>query len=123
MIEQTAETVLNYLRDAGRLPADMPARAELLAWGVSNMVFRVSPAAGGDFVVKQSRKQLRTKAAWFSQLERIHTEMDLMKILAPLVPAGAIPQVLFEDRPNFLFGMEATAGRQRGLVRRKPALT
>ena len=77
------------------------------------MVFRIRPEAGGDFVVKQSREQLRTEAPWFSRLERIHTEIDLMRHLAELVPAGAIPRVLFEDRPNFLFGMEAVAADHR----------
>ena len=112
MIELTADNVLDYLLQTGRLPGP-PARAELLAWGVSNMVFRIRPAAGADFVVKQSREQLRTQAPWFSRLERIHTEMDLMRHLADLVPAGSIPRVLFEDRPNYLFGMEAVAADHR----------
>ncbi len=113
MIKLTQETILDYLIDQGRLPKDQPAQAELLAWGVSNMVFRIRPASGGDFVVKQSREQLRTKAAWFSQLERIHTEIDLMRSLADCVPTGSIPQVMFEDRANFLFGMEAVAADHR----------
>lgn len=113
MIKLSTENVVDYLTETGRLPIGVSARAELLAWGVSNMVFRISPSLGDDFVVKQSRKQLRTKAAWFSRLERIHTEMDLMKILAARVPAGAIPRVLFEDRANYLFGMEAVAADHR----------
>ncbi len=112
MIELSADTVVDYLHRTGRL-TDPSARAELLAWGVSNMVFRISPDIGADFVVKQSREQLRTKAPWFSRLERIHTEMDLMRHLADLVPEGSIPRVLFEDRPNFLFGMEAVAADHR----------
>ena len=113
MIELTADTVVDYLRDTHRLPAGVSARAELLAWGVSNVVFRIRPAEGDDFVVKQSRKRLRTKAAWFSRLERIHAEMDLMKVLAERVPEGAVPRVLFEDRANFLFGMEAVPADHR----------
>ena len=113
MIELTAETAVDYLRETGRLPANVPAKAQLLAWGVSNVVFRITPETGTEFVVKQSRKQLRTKAEWFSRLERIHTEMDLMRVLADKVPAGSIPKVLFEDRPNYLFGMEAVAADHR----------
>ncbi len=112
MIELSADTVVDYLYRTGRLSAPS-ARAELLAWGVSNMVFRIRPASGADFVVKQSRKQLRTKAPWFSRLERIHTEMDLMRHLGEIVPPGSIPRVLFEDRPNYLFGMEAVAADHR----------
>lgn len=113
MIEFTAETILDYLRETGRFPRDVPAKVELLAWGVSNVVFRITPETGSDFVVKQSRKQLRTKAEWFSRLERIHTEMDLMRTLADKVPKGSIPKVLFEDRANYLFGMEAVAADHR----------
>ena len=113
MIELTPDNVVAYLKDTGRLPPEAAAKAELLAWGVSNMVFRISPTPGEDFVVKQSRKQLRTKALWVSRLERIHTEMDLMRLLADKVPPGTIPAVLFEDRPNFLFGMEAVPADHR----------
>ncbi len=112
-MELTQHTVLAYLRDTGQLDRSLPADAELLAWGVSNMVFRIHPETGDDFVVKQSRKPLRTKAEWFSQLERIHTEMDLMRHLSSRVPTGSIPQVLFEDRANYLFGMEAVAADHR----------
>lgn len=113
MLELTTDNIIGYLRAIGQLTADESATAELLAWGVSNMVFRIRPAGGEDFVVKQSREQLRTKAAWFSRLERIHTEMDLMKLLASRVPAHAIPRVLFEDRPKFAFGMEAVPADHR----------
>ncbi len=113
MIELTAETAVDYLRETGRLPGNVLAKAQLLAWGVSNVVFRITPESGKEFVVKQSRRQLRTKAEWFSRLERIHTEMDLMRVLADKVPVGAIPKVLFEDRPNYLFGMEAVAANHR----------
>lgn len=113
MIEFTEESLLEYLRETGRLPENVPAKAQLLAWGVSNVVFRITPEGGTDFVVKQSRKQLRTKAPWFSRLERIHTEMDLMRVLVGKLPARAIPNVLFEDRANYLFGMEAVAADHR----------
>ncbi|MBI3865112.1 MAG: phosphotransferase, partial [Planctomycetia bacterium] len=75
--------------------------------GVSNAVLRVTPAAGEPFVLKQSRAQLRTRAAWFSRLDRVWREVDVMRVLAPLLPPGVVPRVLFEDRDNYLFAMEA----------------
>jgi 5-methylthioribose kinase len=107
VLELTAENVVNYLRDAGRLPPGASARVVTLGWGVSNLVLRIMPDGGPDFVVKQSREQLRTRADWRSRLDRIWREVDVMRVLERLLPAGVVPRVLFEDRANFLFGMEA----------------
>ena len=109
MFEVTPDNAVEYLCERGHLAADVPARAEALAWGVSNVVLRIRPERGADFVVKQSREQLRTQAEWFSCLDRVHREMDLMKRLAPLLPGGVVPRVLFEERDDYLFGMEAVA--------------
>lgn len=106
MFEVSPENAAAYLRERGHL-SDRPATVEWLAWGVSNVVLRVQPEDGPAFVVKQSRAQLRTKADWFSRIDRIWREMDVMGALAPLLPAGAVPRILFEDRENYLFGMEA----------------
>jgi 5-methylthioribose kinase len=74
---------------------------------VSNIVLRVEPENGAAFVLKQSRERLRTEAAWFSRLDRIWRETAAMRALAPILPAGALPQILFEDRENYLFAMES----------------
>ena len=115
MIEVDAENVLSYLESRQTELADWPefgneelaqAVAAELAWGVSNIVLRVDTPAR-SFVVKQSRKQLRTPIDWFSQLERVWREVDTMRALETLLPAGAVPGVLFQDRENYLFAMEA----------------
>lgn len=115
MIEVDASNVLSYLATAGRpqweplgLDADVLAAstAAELAWGVSNIVIRVDTPVR-SFVVKQSREQLRTKIDWFSQLDRIWREVDVLRTLETLLPAGAVPRVLSEDRDNYLFTMEA----------------
>ncbi|QDV51406.1 phosphotransferase family protein [Gimesia fumaroli] len=105
--EITAENVIAYLRAKEHLGADEPASAEALAWGVSNIVIRIDRGVGADFVIKQSRKQLRTQAEWFSHLDRIWRELEVMQELQHLLPGGVVPQVLFEDRENYLFAMEA----------------
>ncbi|MGE5193111.1 MAG: phosphotransferase family protein [Deltaproteobacteria bacterium] len=107
MLEIDPHNVVEYLRDRGWLDRHVSARAEVLAWGVSNAVLRITPESGDPFVVKQSREQLRTKDPWFSRLDRIWRETAVMRLLQPLLPGGVIPRVLFEDRQNYLFGMEA----------------
>ena len=107
MYEVSADNVVEYLISQGVLEKGARARAETLAWGVSNVVLRITPETGIPFVVKQSREKLRTKADWFSRLDRIWRETEVMRLLHSLLPVGVIPAVLFEIRDNYLFGMEA----------------
>ncbi len=103
MLELTADNALPYLRER-RLVGDEPAHVELLGWGVSNVVLRVQ---AGDrlFVLKQSRPQLRTRDAWFSDLDRVYREQEVMDVLGPRLPPPTVPEVLFSDRPNYVFAM------------------
>lgn len=115
MFEVSAENAREYFGGEGaavwkRLNCDSHdlegMSAEELAWGVSNVVIRVE-LSDQSFVLKQSRKQLRTNIDWFSQLERIWREVDVLRTLESVLPTGAVPSVLAEDRENFLFVMEA----------------
>jgi 5-methylthioribose kinase len=78
---------------------------EALAWGVSNAVLRVETPER-VFIVKQSRPRLRTRDDWFSDLDRVYREQEVMELLHPLLPAPTVPKVLFCDRPNYVFAME-----------------
>ena len=69
-------------------------QVEELSGGVSNVVFRVQTFKG-LFVLKQSRAQLRTADPWFSDLSRVFREIDAMQLLAPRLPEGVVPQVLY----------------------------
>jgi 5-methylthioribose kinase len=71
---------------------------------VSNIVLCVETAEG-RLVLKQSRPQLRTRDAWFSDLERIYREQEVMQALAEVLPDDAVPRVLLTDREQFIFGM------------------
>lgn len=102
MLELTPDNALDYLREHGRLGPE-PARVEPLGWGVSNLVLRVETATG-RFVLKQSRPQLRTRDAWFSDLDRVYREQEVMQMLHPLL-GDVVPEVLFVDRDNFVFAM------------------
>lgn len=109
MLEITEANVVPYLRERGWLPAG-PVRVEALSGGVSNIVLRI---AGPEqtLILKQSRPQLRTRAAWFSDLERIYREQEVMQLLQPLLPADTVPAILGVDRANYLFLMSpAPAG-------------
>ena len=103
MLELSADNAADYLRRQGWVGAG-PVRVEPLGGGVSNAVLRVE-APGRLFVLKQSRPQLRTRDAWFSDLDRVYREQEVMQALAPLLPPGTVPEVLFSDRANYVFAM------------------
>jgi 5-methylthioribose kinase len=105
MHELTANNVADFLRHTGRVSADVPVEVRELGGGVSNIVLRVDVPGQAPFVLKQSRTQLRTRAEWFSRLDRIWIERDAIRLLSALLPEGAVPTVLFEDRENFLVAM------------------
>jgi 5-methylthioribose kinase len=107
MLKLNPENTVDYLRARGAVSPGAAATAELLEWGVSNVVLRVTRRDGEDLVIKQSREKLRTRAEWRSRLERIYREAEVQRALADLLPAGRVPRVLFEDRPNYLFAMQA----------------
>ncbi|HZT78662.1 MAG TPA: aminoglycoside phosphotransferase family protein [Gemmataceae bacterium] len=103
MIELTAANAVEYLRGRGFLGPG-PAHAEPLGGGVSNAVLRVVTPER-RFVLKQSRPQLRTRDAWFSDLGRVWREQEVMQALGPLLPPLTVPEVLFTDRENYVFVM------------------
>jgi 5-methylthioribose kinase len=103
MIELTVDNATDYLRQRGWI-GDGPASLSLLGGGVSNAVLRVE-TPDRLFVLKQSRPQLRTRDSWFSDLERVYREQEVMQTLAPLLPPQTVPEVLFVDRVNYVFVM------------------
>jgi 5-methylthioribose kinase len=120
MLELTPDNLAEYLRARGWVGAGEAVEVAPLGWGVSNAVFRVRTPRE-LFVVKQSRPQLRTRDAWFSDLDRVWREMEVMQVLEPILPAGVVPKVLHCDRDNYAFAMahapeEAVVWKERLLA-------
>ena len=104
MFDLQATNAAEYLRSRGILPD--PAQITELGGGVSNTVLLVET---GDrrFVLKQALGKLRVQDDWFSDRQRIFRESAAMRWLAPHLPPGAVPEILFEDREHCLFAMSA----------------
>ena len=81
-------------------------QAQLLLGGVSSDVALISDDAQ-RFVVKQSIPNLRVAADWPVHPSRIWREVDALRALAPALPAGAVPQVIYEARAEYLYAMTA----------------
>lgn len=101
MRELSADNAADYLKERFGIRADQVTE---LSGGVSNVVLRVETAEN-RFVLKQSRPQLRTRDAWFSDVDRIYREQEVMQVLGGVLPENTVPRVLFTDRDNFVFAM------------------
>jgi 5-methylthioribose kinase len=114
-----ATNLAQYLRDRRWIGPHEPVAVRELTGGVSNVVlYAERPAArGSDFVVKQSRPQLRVAETWLCTVERIWREVDALRYCSELTDADrpddtqavriATPRVLFESRADYLYGMAA----------------
>ena len=85
--------------------------------GVSNIVIKVNAGGtgGGALVIKQSLPKLRVEEDWFADQERIYREKAGLDFVGGVRSDGiagrqtcwAIPEVVHEDRENFIFAMTA----------------
>ena len=118
----TRDNTADYLRRQGWLAADETVAVEPLTGGVSNEVLYVSrpERVGEDYVVKQALPQLRTPQPWFSSVERIWREVEVLRICQELLDAAGseaglarTPRILHEDRANYTFAMTAAPREHR----------
>jgi len=124
MLLINAHNAESYLRSTGRIGPDEQVYVRELTGGVSNMVLLVErpQREGHDFVLKQARAQLRTRQAWFSSVERVWREAEVLTLCTRLLEKagefGSVrvekarlkactPTIQFEDRENYLFAMTA----------------
>jgi len=110
MEELDQSNVADWLRRRGRVDAQGVRQVHTLEWGVSNVVLRVTPVTPGpDFILKQSRPRLRTPLPWFSRVDRIYREAEALQVIRRLVPPASLPELLWEEREDCAFAMEAAA--------------
>lgn len=102
-VELTVESAPDYVR---RFTGTSGVRVTPLAGGVSNTVLLVE-SGEARLVVKQSLPQLRVEEEWLCDRSRILRESAAMQLLSPLLAAGSVPAVVFEDPDNFVFAMQA----------------
>jgi 5-methylthioribose kinase len=110
LFDLEADNAAEYL--ASRDIALKPVRITELGGGVSNTVLLIE-TNGRRFVLKQALGKLRVQDDWFSDRERIFRESAAMRWLAPYLPSGSVPEILFEDRENYLFAMSAASDESR----------
>ncbi len=99
-----AEDVSAYLAQQNILTDTNNTSITQLSGGVSSSVWKI---IHGDkrWVLKQALEKLLVKADWFSDVERIHREHEVMEILEPFLPARAVPEILHKDYINHIYMM------------------
>lgn len=83
---------------------------EPLSGGVSSRVWLVERDASTHtdrWVIKQALKKLNVQVDWFSDVERIHREHEVMQALEPILPGEHIPRVLHADYTRHVYLMTA----------------
>jgi 5-methylthioribose kinase len=89
----------------GRLTGRRPSRVTALSGGVSNTVLLAEFDDGQRLVLKQSLPRLRVEQEWLCDRSRILRECSALRVLAPRLTPGSVPEVMFEDQENFAFAM------------------
>jgi len=121
MHEITSNSAADYLRSTGRAAADETLEVRELAGGVSNVVLLVTlPRRGERYVLKQARGRLRVQEEWLCPVERIWREVEVLRICGQLLQTHdadhiepCVPQLLWEDRENYLYAMTAAPQEHR----------
>jgi 5-methylthioribose kinase len=104
-MELSAENAAAYLRGCPEF-GSRRWQVTSLGGGVSNTVL-LAESGEVRIVLKQSLPKLRVQEDWYADRSRIRHECEAMRALAPHLPGGAVPRILFEDEENYLFAMEA----------------
>jgi aminoglycoside phosphotransferase (APT) family kinase protein len=104
MILDCKEEVIEYLRLEGLIQFNDNPRVEHLSGGVSCRVWKLT-VNSNRWVIKQALEKLDVKADWFSDVERIHREHEVMKQLELLIPECNIPKILHVDYLNHIYLM------------------
>lgn len=100
----TIEEVKKYLVEQGIVHEDSEPSVEHLSGGVSCRVWKIS-VDQDRWVIKQALEKLNVKADWFSDVERIHREHEVMKQLELIIPDCNVPKVLHVDYVNHIYMM------------------
>ncbi len=104
VMELRAANAADYLKGRG-IELAAPRISEL-GGGVSNTVLLVESGTR-RFVLKQALGRLRVEQEWLADRERIFRESAALRKLSRRLPAGSLPEVLFEDHENVAFAMSA----------------
>jgi 5-methylthioribose kinase len=96
------QTILAYLQRKRLLgDQDAPLRVTEISDGTKNLVFLVS-SPRERWIVKQALSRAQVKERWWLDRRRIFAERNCIDLLHQILPPPVIPEVLLEDRTDFI---------------------
>jgi 5-methylthioribose kinase len=101
---ETEDLVKEYLTAGAIVNNKDKISVENLSGGVSSLVWKIT-FENNRWVIKQALEKLNVKEDWFSDVQRIHREHEVMEAIVGFVPDGAIPKVLHVDYVNHVYIM------------------
>ncbi len=101
------DALVAYLHERSLVIEEQHVDCTQLSGGVSNRAVLVAVDGVDRWVVKQALEKLRVQVDWFSSPERIHREAAGLRALGEMLPTGATPAFVFEDRDEHILVMDA----------------
>lgn len=80
---------------------DGPLRVTQIGDGMKNLVYLVTSPTE-RWIVKQALSRVQVKERWWIDRKRIFAENSCIQILHQILPPPVIPEVLLEDRTDFI---------------------
>jgi 5-methylthioribose kinase len=90
-----------YLQRKKLLSDDEPIQIRAIGSGQKNLIYHISTPST-DLVLKQALSRVQVKERWWLDRKRIFNEKNCIETLAQILPPDVIPDVLLEDRTNFI---------------------
>ena len=91
-----------YLLRKKLIKRGTPLNIRPIGDGQKNRVFQVS-ALEEEWIINQALSRVQqVKTRWLVDRKRIFAETDCIEILNEIVPPSVIPQVVLEDRTDFI---------------------
>ncbi|MEO6139252.1 MAG: aminoglycoside phosphotransferase family protein [Ginsengibacter sp.] len=101
----TTNNVKQYLIEGGLVKKIDKPVLENLGGGVSSSVW-LCVLNNNTWVIKQALDKLKVEDDWFSDVERIHREHEVMDALSVVLPTDVIPNILHVDYIDHIYIME-----------------
>ncbi len=90
-----------YLQRKKLLSTDEPLQIRQIGNGQKNLIYHVSTPSQ-SLILKQALPRVQIKERWWIDRKRIFHEKNCIEVLAQILPPDVIPDVLLEDRTDFI---------------------
>ena len=95
------KTIPAYLQRKKLLEKGEMPRVRPMGDGLKNLLFRVNTDLQ-DRMIKQALARVQIKERWWTDRKRIFQEKSCIEILSGILNPDVIPQILLEDRTDFI---------------------